>query len=220
MSTQPVFVLGAGGHTKVLLDAMRQSSSIRILGLLEADPNLHGKMLLGYPILDERDRLAYDASQSVKLINGIGSIRSTEKRKNIFLYWKKHGFNFATVIHPMAYIGIAVTLGEGAQIMAGSLIQPRCFFEDNVIINTRATLDHDCHVESHVHVATGTVCCGGVVIGEGTHVGAGAIILQGVHIGKNCLIASGAVVTKAIADDSQVAGIPAKSMKVEANNGC
>lgn len=220
MSTQSVWVLGAGGHTKVLLDAMRQLSSIQVLGLLEADPTLYGTMLFGYPILDEKAYLAYDTSQTVKLINGIGSTRSTEKRKNIFLYWKKIGFDFVTIIHPMAYIGVAVTLGEGAQIMAGSLIQPGCFLEDNVIINTRATIDHDCYVSSHVHIATGVVCCGGVTIGEGTHVGAGAIILQNVQIGKQCLIASGAVVTKTIPDNSQVAGIPAKPMKVEERNGC
>jgi acetyltransferase-like isoleucine patch superfamily enzyme len=43
-------------------------------------------------------------------------------------------------------------------------------------------------------------------------VGAGAIILGGISIGSNSIVTAGAVVTKSFAENSIIAGIPAKSI--------
>ena len=49
-----------------------------------------------------------------------------------------------------------------------------------------------------------------ITIGNNVHVGTNAIIMPGVKIGDNCVIACGAVVTKDVASNSIVGGIPAK----------
>ena len=49
-----------------------------------------------------------------------------------------------------------------------------------------------------------------ITIGNNVHVGTNAIIMPGVEIGDNCVIACGAVVTKDVASNSVVGGIPAK----------
>ena len=51
-----------------------------------------------------------------------------------------------------------------------------------------------------------------ISIGDGVWVGAGAIILGGVAIGSNSIVTAGAVVTKSFANNSVIAGIPAKSI--------
>ena len=48
-----------------------------------------------------------------------------------------------------------------------------------------------------------------ITISDNVQIGAGAIILPGVTIGCNCIIGAGAVVSKSIADNTIVAGIPA-----------
>ncbi len=52
-----------------------------------------------------------------------------------------------------------------------------------------------------------------VSIGNGVWIGGGAIILPGVKIGDNCVIGAGAVVTKDVADNTVVAGNPARPIR-------
>ena len=49
-----------------------------------------------------------------------------------------------------------------------------------------------------------------IVIKENAWLGAGATILPGVTVGKNAVVAAGAVVTKEVADNTVVAGVPAR----------
>lgn len=214
MNKLSIFILGAGGHAKVLLDCLSLNENITVLGILDLNHQLYGKSILGYPILgNEQDILKNYSSSSVKLVNGIGSVGLITQRENVFNKLKNAGYDFLNVIHPTSYIGQDVILGEGVQVIARSTIQPGCRIGDNVIINTHASIDHDCYIGSHVHLAPGVVCCGGVKIGNNTHVGSGAIILQGVNIGDNCLIAAGAVITRDIVSNSKVAGVPARIME-------
>ena len=52
-----------------------------------------------------------------------------------------------------------------------------------------------------------------VVIGDDVWIGANAVILPGVTIGNHCVVAAGAVVTKDVADNSIVGGVPAREIK-------
>ena len=52
-----------------------------------------------------------------------------------------------------------------------------------------------------------------VVIGNDVWIGGNVTILPGVTIGNNVIVAAGAVVTKDVADNTLVAGVPARVMK-------
>lgn len=54
---------------------------------------------------------------------------------------------------------------------------------------------------------------GEIKIGNNVHIGFNSIIMPGVKIGNNCIIGCGAVVTKDVADNSIVGGVPAKYIK-------
>ena len=56
--------------------------------------------------------------------------------------------------------------------------------------------------------------CRPVTIEDGVWIGAGALILPGVTIGKNAIIGAGSVVTKDVAENTIVAGNPAKVIRV------
>ncbi|WP_218418601.1 acyltransferase [Alteromonas lipotrueae] len=52
-----------------------------------------------------------------------------------------------------------------------------------------------------------------IVVEDEVWIGAGCIITQGVTIGKGAVVASGAVVTRSVASNTVVGGVPAKFIK-------
>jgi UDP-perosamine 4-acetyltransferase len=205
----PVIIIGGGGHAKVLVEALR-ASGVTILGITDADPAKHGTSIHGVPVLGGDHVLERHAPGSVRLVNGLGSVRETRSRTALFNTFKTKGYAFATVVHPSAVVASDAILGEGAQVMAGAVLQPGCSLGEDVIINTRVSVDHDCSIGPHVHLAPGVTLSGDVHIGGGSHIGTGAAVVQGVRIGKDCLVAAGAVVVSNVADGATVRGVPAK----------
>lgn len=213
MPSISVLIFGAGGHAKVLIDTLHLLK-INILGIMDSSPEQIGQSVLDVPILGCEDEILKQYSPTnIQLVNGIGSTISTAKREYIFNRHKNMGYHFLNVIHPSVYIGQNVMLGEGIQAMAGSIVQSGSHIGNNVIINTHATVDHDCFIGDHVHLAPSTTCCGAVTIGNRTQVGCGAIIIQNVKIGEQSLIAAGAVVIRDVTSHSKMAGIPARMME-------
>ena len=208
----PVIILGGAAHTKVLIDALRLQS-VEILGIVDADPSKKWQELMGVPVIGSDEEVMKYSPQSVRLVNGIGSVRVSKLRRQIFENFKSKGYQFERVIHPSSIIAGDVELSEGAQIMAGVIIQTGSTVGANTIINTRASVDHDCQIGNHIHISPGSVLSGGVVVGENVHIGTGAVIIQGVQIGANSLVAAGAVVIQNVQNDLTVAGVPARELK-------
>lgn len=205
----PVIVLGAGGHAKVLIEALLQSGKV-ITGIVDPDPTLLGAEISGVPVLGGDEAVSAFPSSEIQLVNGLGSVGLPFKRQQLFERFKGLGYIFATVVHPSAVIASDVVPGEGAQIMAGAVIQPGSSIGINSIINTRASVDHDCIIGDHVHIAPGVTLSGGVSVETGSHIGTGATVIQGVSVGRGCLVAAGAVVTKVLVEGAKVRGVPAR----------
>jgi len=210
---KPVIVIGSGGHSKVLISIL-QMLSIPIIGITDINAVKNEKSIPGLRFLgDDHAILRYQAC-TINLINGLGSVKSTQKRRMIFEKFKMEGYSFFTIIHPSAIIGPGVEISEGVQIMAGAVIQPGSSIGDNTIINTGACADHDCLIGKHVHLAPGVTLSGGVEIGSGTHVGTGTNIIQNIKIGSNSLIGAGSLVLDDLPEGSLAYGNPARVVNI------
>jgi UDP-perosamine 4-acetyltransferase len=207
----PVIILGAGGHAKVLIDALRLQS-VELLGVTDAAAEKIGQMLLGVPVIGGDAEVNQYSAEKIRLVNGVGSVRVNTLRRQLFEQFKNEGYQFASVIHPSVIIACDVELSEGVQIMAGAVLQAGCRIGKNVVINTRATVDHDCQIGDHVHIASGATLSGGVEIGANSHVGAGATVIQCIRVGCNSIVAAGATVIRDVPDNVTVAGVPAKEI--------
>lgn len=193
-------VLCAGGHARVVIEALR-SRGARPTAVTDRDPALAGSFLGGIPIIGSDDDVLAMRRDSVELANGLGNRASRSSpglsgRRELFGRFAALGYAFPLISHVSAVIASDISPGEGAQVMAGAIIQPGARIGRNVLVNTRAVVEHDCQIGDHSHIAPGAVLCGGVSVGEGTHVGAGAIVLSGVNLGPGAVIAAGAVVAK------------------------
>ncbi len=191
-SSKPIILLGAGGHAKVIIEALRKSNRT-IIGLTDPD-KLEASEFHGVKVLGDDTAVFKYAPDDVLLVNGVGAMPNNTLRYKLNERMKENGFQFTSVIHPSAVIANDVEISSGSQIMAGTVIQPGVFVGESSIINTGVILDHDCFIHEDCHIAPGVTLSGNVTIGKQSHIGTGASIIQGITIGQYCIIAAGSVV--------------------------
>lgn len=201
-----IIIIGGSGHAKVVASTLLQQLR-RILGFVDVNPTLPS--LLGIPYLGDDAVVFLHRRDELRLVNGIGSTRSAALRQEIYDKFREKQYTFETVIHPSTVIAPDVQIGDGAQIMAGVVIQPGTWLGENVVVNTRACVDHDCLIDAHAHIAPGSTLCGHVHVGRAAHIGSGATIMQGINVGAAAVVGAGAVVVRDVPAGVTVVGVPA-----------
>jgi sugar O-acyltransferase (sialic acid O-acetyltransferase NeuD family) len=207
---RPILLYGASGHAKVVLDLVRAAGCWQVVALLDDNPALHGTAFCGVPIPGGHSALAPLLSTCV---GGVVAIGNNAIRRRIADSLTANGLILVSACHPQACIAADVELGAGSVVMAGVVINPATRIGANCIINTRSSIDHDCCIGDHVHIAPGVTLCGGVTVGEGAFVGAGATVIPNVTIGANAMVGAGATVIAPVPPGTTVVGIPARPLK-------
>lgn len=208
MTGRPVIVIGAGGHATVVAEALRAEGR-RVLGFsaVTAGPDpLPGLSVLGA----DAD---LDADGGYDLVNGIGGTGAgaePDLRRRIQQGLEARGFRFTGVRHPTAIVSDHARIGEGAQLMAGCIIQAGASIGPGSLINTAVIVEHGCALGAFVHCASGSVLCGDVEVGDGGHIGAGAVVRQGVRLEPGVVVGAGAVVLDPGLGPGALIGAPAK----------
>lgn len=193
---KPVIILGAGGHAKVLIDILLMLNR-EIIGIVGPQKPA-GTEFSGIKVLGNDEEISKYSPKEIELVNGIGSIPGKNTRWQITEEMEKKGFIFSQVIHPSAVIANDVILDIGAQIMAGSIIQPSVHIGKFCLINTGVIIDHDCYIHDDCHLAPGVTLSGNVTVGKRTHIGTGSSVIHNINIGDNCIIAAGSIIYKNI----------------------
>lgn len=187
---------GGGEHAKVVLDCLLDQGA-NVLALF--DPKYHGELF------GVTQRGQYDPSfaPEAKALIAIGD---NAVRKRVAAITRH---SFINAIHSSAIISTRAKVGNGCMVLHGAIVQAQTVIGDHVIINTAASIDHDCEINNFVHVAPRAVLCGRVKVGEGALIGAGAVVLPGISIGAWATVGAGAVVTKDVTEGAILVGNPA-----------
>jgi len=195
---QPVVLMGAGGHARVVLETLRAIGA-DVIGVVSPELD-RGGYWNGVEVLGGDDEfIEHYQSDDLMLANGIGSLPKDDgKRRQLSDRMRGAGFQFVSIVHPSAEVSGDVLIKEGVQVMAGVVIQPGVVLGGDVIANTGAIIEHDCRIGDYCHISPGAVLCGGVTLKQEVHLGAGAVVIQGVEIGQASVVAAGATVYKNI----------------------
>src|ERR1700732_3096903 len=198
-----VIVWGAGGHGKVIVDALLASESCTVVGILDDDKTKAGTEVLGVLVSHSPGGLKalLETFEFDHVAIGIGD---NYARYNKFQEVKSCGLKAMNVIHPGAHISRFVRLGVGITILAGAVI------EDNACVNPAASIDHDNLLEASCHIFPNATLTGGVRVGPFAYVGSGAVIAPNLTVGKYSSVGAGAVVLAGVAEGTVVFGVPAK----------
>ena len=206
--------IGAGGHAKVVIDILRLTDSYELFALLDLQQELWGTDVLGVPVVGDDSRLGALWEEGLRYaFIGVGHTGNALSRRRAFEMAKANGFQLVSAVHPKSIIASSVDIGEGPTVMAGAVINAAARLGDDVIVNSGAIVEHDCVIGDHAHVATGSRLASGVHVGDGALVGVGASVRQLISIGRNAIIGAGAAVVSDVADDTVVAGVPARVLR-------
>ncbi|KRM13442.1 2,3,4,5-tetrahydropyridine-2,6-dicarboxylate N-acetyltransferase [Paucilactobacillus suebicus] len=124
-------------------------------------------------------------------------------------------------IEPGAVIREQVLIGDNAVVMMGAQINIGAEIGDGTMIDMGAVLGGRAIVGKNCHIGAGTVLAGvveppsatPVIVEDDVLIGANCVVLEGVHVGKGAVVGAGAVVTKDVAANTVVAGVPARKIK-------
>jgi sugar O-acyltransferase (sialic acid O-acetyltransferase NeuD family) len=207
--SEPVYVLGAGQHAKVVI-ATAQAAGLIIGGAFDDDSAKWERTILGTPVLGPLSKMSERKGFAVIAI-GDNNVRKRVAEQFPALRW-------LTIVHPKASVHTTVRLGAGTVVFAGGVIQPDVVIGDHGILNTMTSVDHDCTLDAFVHLAPGVHLAGGVTVGEGCVVGVGASVTPYVSIGAWTTIGAGSAVVDSLPPRVVAAGVPARVVKTLTNH--
>ena len=213
MTTNKSLVIwGASGHAMVVADIVRLCGEYEIVGFLD-DVNLdrHGTEFCGAILLGGQEQLDKLLQRGIKkIIFGFGN---GEGRLRLSRLAREKGFDLVTAIHPRAIIANDAIIGSGSVIVAGAVINPGVKLGENVIVNTCASVDHECAVEEGAHICPGVHLGARVSVGRASWIGIGTTVKDRVTIGAGTLIGAGSVVVDDIQENVVAYGVPARVVR-------
>lgn len=134
-------------------------------------------------------------------------------RLNIAARLEAAGLVPHSAVHPTAWIAKSATIGPGAQIHAGAIIEVHSVLGNQCIVNTNASVDHECVLADAVEIGPGATLAGLVTVETAAWIATGASVLPRMRIGADAIVGAGAVVTRDVPPRTIVAGVPARKIK-------
>ena len=210
----PLLLWGASDHAGVVIDALRAGGHGDPVALLDDITPGAPARRFGVRIVGSIAALGTGFDPHAARIHiAIGDCAA---RVRLALEAAALGFEFATVVHPHATLSATATIGAGSFVASGAVVGPQARVGAHCIVNTRASVDHDCALGEGVHVAPGAVLGGHVRVGSGAWIGLGASVRDHLTIGERALIGVGAVVVRDIPADVVAYGCPARTVRPRA----
>lgn len=206
-----LIIVGAGGHGRVVADCAEALNIYQTIVFIDdcfaASParknNAH------WPIIDTIEHYSHYL-EDADFIVAFGDSRLRLELTQKLL---AANANVISLIHPKAHVSRYAEIGVGTMVAAGAVINIGTRLGIACIVNTLASIDHDCQIADGVHIAPNACLAGGVNIGRLTFIGVASSICQYLSVTANCIIGAGAAVVDDIKTSGTYVGIPAKRNK-------
>jgi sugar O-acyltransferase (sialic acid O-acetyltransferase NeuD family) len=212
---KPLVIWGASGHAKVLREFLCPELH-RLTAVFDNAAN--ASPFEGVPFYRGNEGFVEWVKKArpdlCAGIVAIGGARGLD-RVALQLLMRDHGLELIRAIHPTAFVARDAVLGEGCQVLIRAVVGVEVQMGAACIINTAASVDHECILEDGVHVAPGATLTGCVKVGRYSMIAAGAVVLPRIIIGANAIVGAGSVVTRDVPDNAVVVGSPARVVRYQ-----
>lgn len=205
----PLFIVGAGGFGREVLqwatDHPDNGVAWRIAGFLDDNPlALAG---FGRAVGIVGPITGHVVDPSALYLCGLGL---PPGKRAVCGALADAGAKFLTLVHPRAYVGSNVTLGEGCVICPGVVLSCDIRFGRFVTVNLNATVGHDAVIGDFSTLSALCDVTGFVKVGDDCFIGSRAGVVPSKKIGSRVHIGAGSTVINDIPDGEKVFGVPAR----------
>lgn len=204
---RPLVIFGAGGHA---VSVANVALSVGYTVKHFVDKNKTGLDLLGISIIGDIAEL--DDLNSYCFGIAIGDNAARERIYNE-LQAKHANLDFPSLIHASATISSFTTIGDGTVVMPKAVVGPNSKVGRFCLVNTQASIDHDCVMLDFSSLAPGSVTGGAVQIGIRSAVSIGATIKHGLKIGNDSVVGANSYLNKDLPSNQVAYGTPAKQVR-------
>ncbi len=210
-----IVIWGATGQAIVLEEFLGQLG-YKLVALFDNNRVLESPFD-SVPIYYERDGFRKwlaqkEIGKKVCFLVAIGGERGQE-RVSIYKMLEQSGLTAVSVAHPTSFVAGSVRMESGCQILANAAVCAKVHLGIASIINTSASVDHECKIGKGVHIGPGAKLAGCVEVGDFVFVGIGAVVLPRVKIGTNTVVGAGSVVINDLPGNVVAYGNPARIVK-------
>ncbi len=211
-----IVIVGAGGHAKVVADIVERQGRFGIAGWIDSGRE-PGSTHFGPPVLGPVQDLPALAARlnlagAIIALGDNGARRAMAER----IASLTPELPFVTAIHPTAAVARGASLGPGTVVMAQVAVNSDAVVGAHCILNTGASLDHDCRMDDFSSLAPGTAVGGNSHVGTCSAVSIGAAVSHGVTIGAHT--GAGAVVLDDLPGHCVAYGVPARMARTRGEN--
>ncbi len=207
----PLYILHSTSllhETLTLLEALDRTDDIHAILSLDRK---HHDPINDIPIqhISILDDLPIEDGPGCELVSAI----ATPKRKELIEKYESMGFEFPTLIHPMAKVEQYAKVGRSLIVFENVGISRPTTIGDHVFINEFCSIASKTKVGSFCTLYPYVTLNEGAEVGDGCFIGADVTIRPGVKVGDRCYIEARSVVTEDIPDDTYAEGDPCRAGK-------
>jgi len=190
-SDTDIIIFGAGGHALQCLDIIEESNYNFKGFVAESYEEKFAHLAIGSTL---NDILLMNKEGLKNVAIGFGLLENLELRFNFYEQLLAAGLRIPSLISKSACISPRCEIDKnyGIQVFQGAVIGPDVLLEENVVVNSNATVSHHCHLHRGAFVAPGAILAGNVEVGEYSLIGMGVTIFMKVKISSRSIIKNGA----------------------------
>ena len=119
----------------------------------------------------------------------------------------------ATCIADSVIVAYDGHVGNGVVVCQGVGIASKAVFENNTIVTTLSSVDHDCCLGEHSQVTAGVTFGGNTRVGKNCFFGIKSATIPNINVGDNSIVMAGSSVYKDVPENVMVGGNPARIVK-------
>lgn len=207
MIKKELVILGAGGHAVSVANvAFSMGLSVSVF----VDPTKAGQKIFGICILETIANIKNPDSYAFSIAIGDNKTRQRVYEESVSCYGS---LVFPVLKHASAIISTGCQVACGTVVMPNSVLGPNSKLGEFCLVNTGATLDHDCVMHDFSSLAPGATIGGAVEIGGRSAISMCATIEQGRKIGNDVVIGVNSYVRTDIPDNVVAYGTPARIVR-------
>ena len=206
-------VFGAGPHARVIIDILRDDSSLNVVGIIDSKLNI-GQEFYGLPIIGRQDDLK-NLSEANKFLSGIVAIGDNFLREKVVkeIVSQIPNFEFVNAIAKSSQVSQSVKIGHGNVFMHGAIVNSESQIKNHCIVNTNSTVEHNCRLEDFSSISPGVTLGGFVEINSYSAIAIGCTVFDRLTVGSNVVVGGGSLVVNDLESNYLYYGSPAKKIR-------